>query len=134
MFSKLLCVLTSRIARTKLIDLHLWGPEFGGTATTQIWVVDVYVTFGDSSSQTPQPITWKCFKESFLPTDDTDDKVCTIAVKDGIETIPWKDQDKRVVNIEQLAEEINNVINFNNFTSAQFALEAIQGVEMVKFN
>ncbi|MBC6419395.1 MAG: hypothetical protein GDA44_11770, partial [Prochloron sp. SP5CPC1] len=45
----------------------------------------------------------------------------------------WKDQGKLVVNIQQLAQDINNVINFDNFTSAQFALEAIEGVQMVNF-
>ncbi|MBC6472469.1 MAG: hypothetical protein GDA48_06350 [Hormoscilla sp. GM102CHS1] len=50
-----------------------------------------------------------------------------------IDAIPWKDKNKRVVNIDQLAEDIKNVISFENFTSAQFALEAIEGVQMVKF-
>jgi len=50
-----------------------------------------------------------------------------------IDRILWKDQGKLVVNIQQLAQDINNVINFDNFTSAQFALEAIEGVQMVNF-
>ncbi|MBC6423640.1 MAG: hypothetical protein GDA38_20580 [Hormoscilla sp. SP12CHS1] len=50
-----------------------------------------------------------------------------------IDAIPWKDKNKRVVNIDQLAEDIKNVISFENFASAQFALEAIEGVQMVKF-
>lgn len=51
-----------------------------------------------------------------------------------IDTIPWKNKEKRVVNIQQLAEDINKAIKFDNFTSAQFALGAIEGVEMVKFS
>ena len=51
-----------------------------------------------------------------------------------IDSIPWKkDEDKRVVNIQELATDINNRLQFPTFTSAQFALEAIQGVEMVRF-
>ncbi|MBO1349176.1 MAG: hypothetical protein EBE86_018090 [Hormoscilla sp. GUM202] len=50
-----------------------------------------------------------------------------------IDTIPWKDQENRVVNIEQLAEDIKQELDFTEFTSAQFALEAIEGVQMVKF-
>ncbi len=50
-----------------------------------------------------------------------------------IDEIPWKNPGKLVVNVQQLAQDINNVIHFNNFTSAHFALEAIEGVQMVKF-
>lgn len=55
-----------------------------------------------------------------------------------IDQIPWKDEDRLTVDIEGLADKINaqlrskNII-FDNFTSAQFALEAIEGVSMVKF-
>lgn len=62
-------------------DLHLWGPDFGGTATIHIWVVQINIDFGSTSSRQPQPISWDTFKASFLPDDK---QVCSIAVKDGL--------------------------------------------------
>ncbi|HBE21082.1 MAG TPA: hypothetical protein DEG17_05480 [Cyanobacteria bacterium UBA11149] len=48
--------------------------------------------------------------------------------------IPWKDQEKRVININALANLIKaQVDNSSTFTSAQFALEMIEGVEKVRF-
>ncbi|MBO1349177.1 MAG: hypothetical protein EBE86_018095 [Hormoscilla sp. GUM202] len=77
-------------------DLHIWGPEFGGTATIHIWIISVHVSFGDSSSQKPQPISWDTFKNSFLPADD---KICTIAVKDGlVRKVGDDDSDLGIIN------------------------------------
>ncbi|WP_293150359.1 hypothetical protein [Okeania sp. SIO2C9] len=48
-------------------------------------------------------------------------------------TSKWKDRSKNILNIVNLAEAIKNKVNFNSFTSAQFALEMIEGVEKVRF-
>ena len=45
----------------------------------------------------------------------------------------WKDRNEKILNIANLAEAINNKVNFDSFTSAQFALEMIEGVEKVRF-
>ncbi len=63
------------------VKLHLWGPEFGGTATFWILFIKVTIEFGDQSSRLPTPIDWETFKASFLP-DDT--AVCTINVTQGL--------------------------------------------------
>lgn len=63
------------------VKLHLWGPEFGGTATFKIVFVKVTIEFGDLSSRYPSPIDWATFKASFLPSDTA---VCTIAVTQGL--------------------------------------------------
>lgn len=63
------------------VKLHLWGPEFGGTATFKIVFVKVTIEFGDQSSRLPTPIDWETFKESFLPGDEA---VCTITVTQGL--------------------------------------------------
>lgn len=63
------------------VKLHLWGPEFGGTATFWILFIKVTIEFGDLSSRYPSPIDWPTFKESFLPSDTA---VCTIAVTQGV--------------------------------------------------
>jgi hypothetical protein len=64
-------------------DLHIWGPEFGGTGKVHIWIISVHVTFGDQSSQKPGAIDWASFKESFLPA-DTD--ICSITLSEGLVT------------------------------------------------
>ncbi len=56
-----------------------------------------------------------------------------------VEPIPRKDAEKQVINIESLADKIkdelaNRGITFNSFTSAQFALQMIQGAQKVRFN
>ncbi len=63
------------------VKLHLWGPEFGGSATFKIVFVKVTIEFGDLSSRYPSPIDWATFKASFLPSDTA---VCTIAVTQGL--------------------------------------------------
>ncbi|MEG4120993.1 hypothetical protein QUA43_26440 [Microcoleus sp. N9_B4] len=63
------------------VKLHLWGPEFGGTATFWILFIKVTIEFGDLSSRYPSPIDWATFKASFLPSDTA---VCTIAVTQGV--------------------------------------------------
>jgi hypothetical protein len=64
-------------------DLHIWGPEFSGTATIDVQIFKISIQFGDRSS-TPsklEPITWVAFKKSFLPADD---QVCGINVQGGL--------------------------------------------------
>jgi len=63
------------------VKLHLWGPEFGGTATFWIIFVKVTMEFGDQSSRLPTPIDWSTFKTSFLPSDTA---VCTVTVTQGL--------------------------------------------------
>ncbi|NEP53677.1 MAG: hypothetical protein F6K65_34695, partial [Moorea sp. SIO3C2] len=53
-----------------------------------------------------------------------------------VKSIPWKDQDTRTVNIAELKQDIERELpnnTFPSFTSAQFALEMIEGVEKVRF-
>jgi hypothetical protein len=59
--------------------------------------------------------------------------------RDGSTPLPidstlWKEQSTRVINITELAKSIKNKLyNNSTFTSAQFALEMIEGVEKVRF-
>jgi len=52
-----------------------------------------------------------------------------------INSIPWKDENAKVIDINNLAQEIKTQPEWQgkNFTSAQFALEMIEGVEKVRF-
>ena len=48
--------------------------------------------------------------------------------------IPWKDSEKRVIDINSLTNRIKEQVdNSSSFTSAQLALEMIEGVEKVRF-
>ena len=62
-------------------DLHIWGPEFGGTARIKVFLFSFTIKFGDQGSQLPQAIPWSDFRGSFLPADD---EVCSVAVAEGL--------------------------------------------------
>lgn len=64
------------------VELHLWGPELGGTFEIDFWIASVTVKFGDQGSRDPQPIGWGEFRESFLPSED--DEICSIAATEGL--------------------------------------------------
>jgi hypothetical protein len=66
-------------------NLHIWGPEFAGTAHIDISVISFDISFGSSKSQTPKAISWDNFKSSFLPADDA---VCSISLQDGLVSVP----------------------------------------------
>lgn len=51
-----------------------------------------------------------------------------------VDNIPWKDSEKRVIDINSLTDRIKEQVdNSSSFTSAQLALEMIEGVEKVRF-
>lgn len=47
--------------------LHIWGPEFSGTAYVDLGIVDFTVEFGSGASQEVKPIDYDEFKKTFLP-------------------------------------------------------------------
>jgi hypothetical protein len=63
------------------VDLHLWGPELGGTFKISFWIASVTVKFGDQGSRDPEPIAWSEFRESFLPPRD---EICSIVATEGL--------------------------------------------------
>ncbi|HLO84994.1 MAG TPA: DUF6603 domain-containing protein, partial [Nostocaceae cyanobacterium] len=52
------------------VEVHFWGPEFGGTFKIDLVLFSVQVKFGDQSSRGSLPIDWEEFRESFLPPDE----------------------------------------------------------------
>jgi hypothetical protein len=48
------------------VDLTLWGPPFGGTATVDLSVISFTIPFGKDPAPRPA-LTWAEFKTSFLP-------------------------------------------------------------------
>lgn len=49
------------------VQIHLWGPDFAGTATADLFVISITISFGASSNSQVTPIDWSDFKSSFLP-------------------------------------------------------------------
>jgi len=62
-------------------DLHIWGPEFSGTAHVNLSIISFDVSFGANASHIPTPIDWPTFKKSFLPADSA---VVGVSVKAGL--------------------------------------------------
>jgi hypothetical protein len=109
------------------VKLHLWGPEFGGTASFKIIFVKVTMEFGDQSSRLPEPIDWDTFKTSFLPsaatndpsaqrslrTNTTDVDVCTVVINQGITkqlSAATEEEVSFVVNPKEFELVVNSVI------------------------
>jgi hypothetical protein len=83
------------------VDLHLWGPELGGTFEIDFWIGSVTVKFGDQGSRDPLPIGWGEFRESFLPPDD---EICSIAATEGlVKQLKRGDEEIWIVNPKQFA-------------------------------
>lgn len=99
-------------------SLHIWGPEFGGTATIDVFLFSFTVTFGDQSSRFPAPIDWSTFKESFIPKDED---VCTISVAKGLirEIKQGEGLPMAVVNPKEFAVVTNAVIPTKQAFSGQ---------------
>jgi hypothetical protein len=81
-------------------DIHLSGPEFGGTATIHIWVVSKTVSFG-AGTGAPKAIEWNEFKKSFLPKEEA---IISVTLNHGLISEPKevskaKKGDPKVVNL-----------------------------------
>jgi hypothetical protein len=50
-----------------------------------------------------------------------------------IEDIPWHDRTEDIVNISAMVDEMKNLLQLSEFTSAQFGLQMIEGVQKVRF-
>lgn len=60
-------------------QLHLWGPEFSGTARITVFFISFTIGFGHNA-QTPPPLTWDQFRSAFL----NDGALCEIQISSGI--------------------------------------------------
>ena len=95
-------------------DLHIWGPEFAGTATVDLSIISFTIRFGNQSKPQPKPISWDEFKQSFLPTDK---EVCSIAFESGLtrqlgdgESAIW------VVNPKEFCLITNSIIPIKSYS------------------
>lgn len=51
--------------------LHIWGPEFAGTAHINWFIISFTISFGSGSKPSDQGIEWNEFVDSFLPKEET---------------------------------------------------------------
>jgi hypothetical protein len=66
-------------------DVHIWGPEFAGTATLNWWVISFTVRFGaKSSSPDKKPLDWTDFQREFLPVENGQKKYYQIHAEKGL--------------------------------------------------
>ncbi len=61
------------------LDVHVWGPDFSGTAYLDLGIKTFSVPFGAGSSAKALPVGWDEFKGKFLST-----SVCSAAVTKGL--------------------------------------------------
>ena len=88
--------------------LHIWGPEFSGTASVDLSIVSFTVRFGSRSATTPPPISWSEFKASFLPAQE---EICSIAVKTGLlRTVGEGESELWIVNPKEFVLMAGSVI------------------------
>lgn len=59
-------------------DLHIWGPDFSGTASLDVGPKTFDVAIGAAADAQALPISYQAFKEKFLP------RVCTVSVTQGL--------------------------------------------------
>lgn len=90
-------------------DLHIWGPDFSGTAHVKLWIVTFDVRFGAGTSQSPQPIDWTTFRTSFLPAADKD--IASISLINGLKRqVDANSELDWIVDVKHLEFETNSII------------------------
>jgi hypothetical protein len=86
-------------------NLHLWGPEFSGTARIDLSIISFTVAFG-ADAPPPQALRWEEFNKAFLPEKRED--VCTVAVKAGL--LGSMDGTLGILNPKELTLAVASVI------------------------
>ncbi len=99
-------------------DIQLWGPEFSGKATVDIYIISFTISFGDTTEPTLPPLKWDDFKSTFLPDEDS---ICSVSVTGGLicqNTDQINDPDVMndlgVMNAKTFRLETNSIIPTKN--------------------
>lgn len=92
------------------VDLHIWGPEFSGTASLDVGPKTFKISIGDAASNHPLPIEYKDFKQKFLST------VCSVNVKEGLlrKATDESGRDVYVVDARTVMIEARSVVPLTN--------------------
>ncbi|MFN0014366.1 MAG: DUF6603 domain-containing protein [Saprospiraceae bacterium] len=89
-------------------DLHIWGPEFSGTASIDIRVTSFTVHFGAQTTPDQDALTWGAFRESFLP-----ERVLGMTISAGL--IAETPDGAWIVDPDRLVFEIESVVPNKKF-------------------
>src|SRR5271166_4396930 len=103
-------------------NLHLWGPEFSGTATIHWSIISLTVNFGEGAPQHLEKLDWNTFKTSFLPKRE---QICSIAVKEGLErhiNAEGTERERWIVNPKEMVLVINSAIPLSKLKAGQMKL------------
>lgn len=95
-------------------DLHVWGPEFAGTADVYVKVIGIpiefAVEFGASSQGAPPKIDWSNFAGSFFPA-NPESSVCSLVATGGLQRTLGSGVDERwIVNAKELSITIDSLV------------------------
>jgi hypothetical protein len=94
-------------------DLHIWGPEFAGSATLHLSIISFTVNFGSGAPAVLSPIAWAEFKTAFLPAAN---QICSINLQTGlIRQIKAANgqPDRWIVNPKEFVFATNSVVPSN---------------------
>ncbi|MFN0015638.1 MAG: DUF6603 domain-containing protein, partial [Saprospiraceae bacterium] len=84
-------------------DLHIWGPEFAGTASIDIRVTSFTVHFGAETTPSQDALDWLTFRESFLP-----QRVLGMTISEGL--IRETSDGSWLVNPDRLVFEVESAV------------------------
>lgn len=97
-------------------SLHIWGPQFAGTAYVSLWIISFTVSFGDHSKPLPDPLTWNQFQEAFLPAPASrGNRFNTIRITEGLirevkKMVAGDETLYRIVNPHELMIETDSTV------------------------
>jgi hypothetical protein len=103
-------------------NLHLWGPEFSGTATVHWSIISFTVNFGEGAPQHLEKLDWNTFKTSFLPKPE---QICSIAVQQGLirqMKAEGVESERFIVNPTEMVLVINSAIPLNKLNAGRMTL------------
>ena len=103
-------------------DLHLWGPDFSGTATIHLYIISFTVNFGQDTPQLVEPVDWETFKTSFLPKPE---QICSVTVQQGlIRQVKGEgtEAERWIVNPKEVVLAVNSAVPSNKVNLAHMQL------------
>ena len=121
-----------RVRATISVDvgarLHLWGPDFSGTATIDLSVISFTIRFGAGASQSPPPLkAWTDFQNSFLPEQKN---VCSISVKDGlVRSLEAEGKQRWVINPKEFSLVVDSAIPLKSAPALGGSLKGLANVD-----
>ena len=85
-------------------DMHIWGPDFSGTAHIHLWIVSFTLSFGASNKKNVDAVEWSDFKQSFL---GANDKIVRITVANGL---------RKTVAAAQSSQSTHLIVDSDHFS------------------